>query len=226
MTTDYNRGWLEYISEIPNILSAHARFYHWYEEELGGTGDVTLKFANNLALPLDGSNAEDVRAAARYQDWLIGILGYPIFLGQNYPEEVLNTPGVKLKALTAEELASINGTADYWAFDPYVAQYATLPSNGMDACPNNQSDPLWPICVVNTNLQQDGWLMGQASFAYAYIAPQYVRQQLGWIWNVLKPSGILIAEYGFNPFMEYAKVRPPLFPSHDQHRTYTHVSQH
>lgn len=50
--------------------------------------------------------------------------------------------------------------------------------------------------------------MGQQSYAYAYIAPQYVRQQFGAIWNTLKPSGIMVTEFGFNPFMEFAKVSP------------------
>lgn len=203
----YNTGFTRYFRSIPNILKGHATFYHWYKEELKGTGQITLKFANNLGMPLDASNSSDVAAAQRYQDFIIGILGYPIFLGQNYPATVLSVPGTNLTALTPSELSYIQGTVDFFAFDPYVAQYATAPSNGTDTCAGNAEDPNWPICVVNTNVQQDGWLMGQGSYAYAYLAPQYVRQQLGWIWNTLKPSGILVAEYGFNPFMEYAKVR-------------------
>ena len=98
------------------------------------------------------------------------------------------------------------GTSDFWSFDPYTAGFATSPPNGIDACASNSSDPNWPMCVMNTNVQQDGWLNGQASYAYAYIAPQYVRQQFGYVWDTFRPSGILVAEFGFNPFMEYAKV--------------------
>ena len=83
------------------------------------------------------------------------------------------------------------------------------PPNGIDACAANSSDPNWPNCVINTNVQQDGWLNGQASYAYAYIAPQYVRQQFGFVWDTFHPSGILVAEFGFNPFMEWTKVRVP-----------------
>ncbi|KAI5370867.1 putative glycoside hydrolase family 1, glycoside hydrolase superfamily [Septoria linicola] len=205
-------------SAVPNILTAHASAYHWYKEELEGTGLVTIKFANNLATPLDNGSQDDMRSALRYQDFIVGILGNPIFLGEQIPEEVLNTPGLNLTALTTEELAYINGTSDFWSFDPYTAGFATSPPGGIDACAQNQSDPLWPTCVVNTNVQTDGWLNGRGSYAYAYIAPQYVRQQLGYVWNTFKPSGILIAEFGFNPFMESAKTT--VAQLYDLERTY------
>nr|OQO26054.1 hypothetical protein B0A51_06911 [Rachicladosporium sp. CCFEE 5018] len=203
---------------VPNILNGHASVYHWYKEVLKGTGQITIKFANNLAVPLDSNNPDDTRAAIRYQDYILGILGNPIFLGTQYPSEVLSTAGVNLTALTATELAYFNGTADFWSFDPYTAGFATSPPNGIDACAANTTDPNNPYCVINTNVQKDGWLNGQASFAYAYIAPQYVRQQLGYVWDVYKPKGVLIAEFGFNPYMEFTKtVEAQLY---DLERTY------
>lgn len=150
---------------------AQAKVYHWYKEELGGTGLITVKFANNLATPLDDSNPNDHRAALRYQDFILGIMSKPIFLGEQYPREVLDTPGINMTALTDEQLAYINGTADFWAFDPYTAGFATPPPGGIDACAADTNNTLWPFCVLNTNVQQDGWLNGQASYAYAYLAP-------------------------------------------------------
>ncbi|KAK4552104.1 hypothetical protein LTR86_010640 [Recurvomyces mirabilis] len=204
-------------SKAANVLLANAKVYHWYKEVLKGTGQITIKFANNLALPLDSTNPSDVRAAQRYQDFILGYLGNSIFLGQNYPAEMLNTTDFNLTALTPEQLSYINGTADFWSFDPYTAQYATSPPNGIDACAANPQDPNYPVCVINTNVQQDGWLMGQASYAYAYLAPQYVRQQLSYVWNTFKPSGILIAEFGFNPWQEYTK--PVVYQLYDLERT-------
>jgi len=174
---------------VPHILMAHAKVYHWYKEELGGTGNITIKFSNNLGTPLDNANPDDVRAALRYQDYLLGLFANPMFLGENYPEEVTSTTGVNLTLLTDEELAYINGTSDVWSFDPYTTGFVTSPPGGIDDCAANTSHPLWPTCVVNTNVQSDGWLNGQGSFQYAYIAPQYVRQQLGYVWNVFKPKG-------------------------------------
>ena len=210
------RGNLTY-ANATNILMGHAKVYHWYKEVLKGTGQVTFKFANNVALPLDSTNPDDVRASSRYQDWIVGILGNSVFLGEQYPAEILNTAGVGLEPLTPSQLAYLNGTADFLAFDPYVAQYATSPPGGIDACAANTSDPLWPICVVNTNVQLDGWLMGQASYAYAYLAPQYVRQQFGYMWNTYRPKGIMVMEFGFNPWAEFEK--PKVAQLYDLERT-------
>lgn len=117
------------------------------------------------------------------------------------------SPTQKMRIQRRRANAGHTGTSDFWSFDPYTTGFATSPPNGIDACASNSSDPNWPMCVINTNVQQDGWLNGQASYAYAYIAPQYVRQQFGYVWDTFRPSGILVAEFGFNPFMEYAKVR-------------------
>lgn len=193
-------------SAITNILTAHAKVYHWYKETLEGTGQITIKFANNLALPLDGDNPADHAAVQRYQDFILGGMANPIFLGKQYPASFLSTPNLNITPLTSSQISYFNGTADFWSFDPYTAQFASsLPNSS--ACISNSSDPLYPTCVELTNVQSDGWLMGQASYAYAYLAPQYVRQQLGYVWNTFKPrGGILIAEFGFNPFMEFAKT--------------------
>jgi hypothetical protein len=92
----------------------------------------------------------------------------------------MNTAGPDLTALNDEEVAYINGTADIWSFDSYTADFVTSPPGGIDACASNTSHPLWPNCVVNTNVQSDGWLNGQASMTSPYIAPQY-----GYVWNTL-----------------------------------------
>ncbi|KAJ5198500.1 beta-glucosidase [Penicillium cinerascens] len=197
------------------LLLVHAEFYHWYRDEFRGTGQISIKFANNLATPLHGpSSAVDVRASLRYQDFLLGIMGNPIFLGQQYPASVLDTPDLNLTPLTADEIAYINGTCDFFALDPYVAQIATVPPREdpnhapddyqqLRDCITNSSNPLWPQCAEITSIQQDGWPMGYFSNAYSKVAPNYVRQQLGYVWNTFKPQGgIAITEFGFNPAFE------------------------
>ncbi|KAI3550641.1 beta-glucosidase A [Colletotrichum filicis] len=182
------------------FLLAHADIYRWYKDVLGGTGKITMKFANNLAVPLDPGNPDDIAASYRYQDFILGIMSNPLFLGNQFPEVVLNTPKMNAtltKALTDEQLAHINGTMDYWAFDPYGAQYATNPPGGYEACAANSSDPLWPSCVTLTTIQANGWAMGAISEGGALIAPSYVREQFGFVWNTYRPSGIMVTEFGF-----------------------------
>ncbi|KAF5856085.1 hypothetical protein ETB97_007885 [Aspergillus alliaceus] len=128
-------------------------------------GQITLKFANNLAMPLDTQNISHVAAAFRYQDILLGIMSNPLFLGKQYPDAAINTPGV-IEPLTNDQLKHIHGKIDFWSFDPYTAQHSSPLPQGTEACASNSSDPLWPTC------------------------------------NTFRPSGILIAEYGFNTFLE------------------------
>ncbi|PQE30856.1 beta-glucosidase A protein [Rutstroemia sp. NJR-2017a WRK4] len=190
-----------YQSSDYNVFSAqakaHAEVYHWYKEEFKGTGRISTKFANNLAVPLDPSNSSHVDAAIRYQEYLLGIMANPLFLGQQIPDVVLDNPALNVTALTEEEISYINGTVDFWAFDPYVAQFAYPPEGGIKACEANASHPLWPICVATGTTQENGWLMGVQSNAYPMIAQQYVREQFGYVWNTYRPSGIMVTEFGF-----------------------------
>ena len=78
-----------------NVLMGHAKVYHWYKEVLKGTGQLTFKFANNIAIPLDGSNPDDIAAALRYQDFILGIEGNPVYLGEQYPESVVSIVSVQ-----------------------------------------------------------------------------------------------------------------------------------
>ncbi|KAJ5754494.1 beta-glucosidase [Penicillium manginii] len=194
-------GW----NDLTSIMAAHAEVYHWYKTQLKGTGQISMKFANNLAVPLDISNATHIQAALRYQDFILGIMGNPLFLGQQIPADALATANLNLTALTKGQISRFHGTMDFWAFDPYVAQFASPAPEGIANCAANPSSSAWPYCVITSNIQADGWAMGDMSNAYAAIAPQYVRQQLSYVWETFKPSGILIAEFGFNPIADHRR---------------------
>jgi beta-glucosidase/6-phospho-beta-glucosidase/beta-galactosidase len=187
------------------LLLAHAAVYRFYKNELNGTGQVLWKWGHLMGIPRDMNNPEDIRAAKRYQDFELGILSRPLFLGQNYPPSVLNTTGFDLDPLTPEELAYINGTIDLYGIDPYSSQLVTSPPGGIDACARNINHTLWPECVVPLKIQANGWPIGQASNHYAYITPHYLRQHLSYIWNNFRPRGIFVTEFGFNPYHESQK---------------------
>lgn len=196
-------------SALTDILLQHADVYHWYKDVLQGTGQVSLKLVNLAAMPRDITNDADIEAALRYQDFDLGIMSNPMFLGQQYPESVLTTTGLNMTALTANELAYLNGTADFYAIDPYVAQFASPPlDTTLAGCAANTSHPLWPKCVDLTYTQQNGWLLGShGDDVHAYLAPQYLRQQLGFIWHTYRPAKILITEFGFPLYGEAAADR-------------------
>ncbi|KAH8822066.1 beta-glucosidase [Xylogone sp. PMI_703] len=194
-------------SALTNILIAHANLYDWYKKELRGTGQITMKFANNLGIPLDRNNPADVAAALRYQDFSLGIMSNPLFLGTQIPSTVLKTRGIHISPLTKAQLKLIHGKIDFFSFDPYSATYVSAPPGGVDACASDPSNPLWPSCVQSTNDDASGWLIGDASsVTYSFIAPQNVRAQMNYVWNTFRPSGILIAEYGFPTFGDNLKA--------------------
>ncbi|KIJ35890.1 glycoside hydrolase family 1 protein [Sphaerobolus stellatus SS14] len=192
---------------LTNILVAHASLYDWYKKMLKGKGKITMKFANNLPIPLNSSSRADIAAALRYQDFSLGVMNNPLFLGKQIPESVLNTSKIPITALTNAQLSLIHGKVDFFSFDPYSAQFVTSPPGGVDACAADPSNPLWPTCVVLTNVAADGWLIGQASsVTYSFIDPQFVRSQLSYVWNTFRPSGVLIAEFGFPSYGDEAQI--------------------
>ncbi|KEQ86204.1 hypothetical protein M438DRAFT_391158 [Aureobasidium pullulans EXF-150] len=111
----------------------HSAVHKCYKQTLGVTGKVTLKFANNLAVPRDLTKSSDLAAASRYQDFILGIMANPLFLGQQCPSEVLATPNLNLTALTADQIS-------YSTFD--LSQFASEPAGGFASYINNSSDPL------------------------------------------------------------------------------------
>lgn len=85
------------------------------------TGSVTLKLANNFALPYDSSSADDIRAAKRYQDFILGTMGNAIYLSEQYLSLLLKTTDLNPAALTSEQLSLLNATTEFSSFDPYTA---------------------------------------------------------------------------------------------------------
>ncbi|KAH8203489.1 hypothetical protein TruAng_002360 [Truncatella angustata] len=190
-----------FLSSDYNVLTAeakaHAGVYNWYKKELKGTGRISTKFANNLAVPLDPDNSSHVEAAIRYQEFSLGVMANPLFLGHQIPQVVLDTPSINITTLTQKELEYLNGTVDFLALDPYIAQFAYPPDEGYEACASDPSNPLWPSCVATGATQVNGWLEGVPSNSYSLIAPQYVREQFSYVWNTYKPSEIMLTEFGF-----------------------------
>ena len=124
-------------------------------------------------------------------------------LGQQIPSTVLYTTGIQIDTLTKAQLKLIHGKIDFFSFDPYSAQYVTAPPEGVEAYTADPTNPLWPTCVVTSNINASGWQISDASFVlYSFIAPQYVQAQMNYIWNTFRPAGVLVAKYRFPKFGE------------------------
>lgn len=111
---------------VNNVIKAHAQVYHFYKEELNGTGEISLKLNDNFGVPKVVSNGADVYAANHFNSFQLATFCNPIFLGQDYPDSFKQTVPDYVP-LTPEDLQYIGGTADFLGIDPYTATVVTPP---------------------------------------------------------------------------------------------------
>ncbi|ORY17322.1 beta-glucosidase-like protein [Clohesyomyces aquaticus] len=187
------------------VIKSHARLYHFYHGVINGTGSVSLKFNDNFGVPRDPKNQDDVDATNHFNDFQVATFANPIFLGIDYPEAFKMTIP-DFVPLSAEDLVYINGTADFFAIDPYTATIVSPPENRTVAsCASNSTDPLRPYCVTQSLITTTGWNIGYRSQTYVYMTPTYFRTYLSYLWNTYK-SPIMITEFGFPVFGEDEKA--------------------
>ena len=180
---------------------AHTQVYDVYKS-MGGRGMVSYKNADNFGVPLDPKNQSDIDAANRYQDYLLGILSNPTWLGKDVPESVTSTCTNESRPLTAAQLARYQGKSDFYAIDPYTAGFITPPPGGIEACSQDPSNPLWPNCVVSSAISENNWEIGFYSNDYPYMTPTYFRAFMNYIWETYRPPAIMVTEFGFPVWME------------------------
>jgi beta-glucosidase/6-phospho-beta-glucosidase/beta-galactosidase len=100
---------------------------------------VSFKLNDNFGVPLDPKNNSHVAGANWFNSIQLGTFCNPVFLGIDYPESYKQT--IKdYVPLSQEDLAYMNGTADFLGIDPYTATVVEPPSYGIEACANNQSE--------------------------------------------------------------------------------------
>jgi beta-glucosidase/6-phospho-beta-glucosidase/beta-galactosidase len=188
---------------IDHVIKAHARVFHWYKEELNGTGDISIKFNDNFGVPRDPSNDADVYAANHFNDFQLATFCNPIFLGIDYPEAFKQTIEDYVP-LSEEDLAYIGFSATMLGIDPYTATVVAPPTpdsiESVMECASNASNPFRPYCVNQTTVNVYGWDIGYRSQSYVYITPTYLRSYMYYLYNTFK-TPILITEFGKPPLL-------------------------
>lgn len=94
---------------VDHIIKSHARLYHFYMDELKGTGKVSIKMGAAPALPQVPSNASHIAATKHYNDLNIGTFLNPLALGQDFPDAYKQTIQDYVP-LTQDDLAYLNHT--------------------------------------------------------------------------------------------------------------------
>lgn len=95
---------------VDTVVRAHARLYHFYHDNIKGTGKVGIKFNDNFGVPRDPNNLSDVEAADHFNSFQLATFGNPIFLGIDYPDSYKMTIPDYVP-LTDEDLRYMNGTS-------------------------------------------------------------------------------------------------------------------
>ncbi|KAH9866309.1 hypothetical protein J1614_008875 [Plenodomus biglobosus] len=191
---------------INTVIKAHARLYHFYHEEVRGTGKVSLTFNNNFGVPRNPEDPTDLDAASHFNSFQLATFANPIFLGLDYPESFKMTMSDYVP-LTAEDLAYINGTADFFSIQPYTATVVSPPANNTIAqCATNATHPLRPYCVTQSTTTTTGWNIGYRSQSYVYLTPEYFRTYLSYLYNTFR-APVAVTEFGFPVFGEALKAQ-------------------
>jgi beta-glucosidase/6-phospho-beta-glucosidase/beta-galactosidase len=183
---------------IDHVIKAHAQVYHFYKDEMKGTGKVSFKMNDNFGVPKDPSSSADVYMANHFNSFQLATFGNPIFLGIDYPDSYKQTIS-NYVPLSAEDLAYIGHTADFLGIDPYTATTVTPPvPDSIDSileCAANTSDPFRPYCANQTTTNVYGWNIGYRSQSYVYITPTFLREYLSYLYNTFKVP-VVIGEFG------------------------------
>lgn len=134
----------------------------------------------------------------------IGVFANALFLGEDYPKTYKQAIPDYVR-LTAEDLAYMNGTANFFAMDAFTATVVTgLPDSFGSCLLSNGTSPFWPNCVETGQTNINGWQIGYASYTFVYVTPTYLRSYINWAWNTYKKP-IVVSEYGYTVYDEATK---------------------
>ncbi|CAJ1078803.1 lactase-phlorizin hydrolase-like [Xyrichtys novacula] len=167
-----------------NILKSHAEAWHAYNDKYRKTqgGKVGIALNSDWAEPMSSSKPEDVAAADRYLQFMLGWFAHPIFVNGDYPETLKTqieqkrkdcppSEPARLPVFTAEESKRIQGTADFFALNHYTSRLVNSSDGGCNPGPHGVGDFLEDVDPTWSSTASD-WI---------YSAPWGLRKLLNYI---------------------------------------------
>ncbi|KAG7282274.1 hypothetical protein CRUP_033801, partial [Coryphaenoides rupestris] len=136
-----------------NMLKSHAEAWHVYNDKHRKTqgGKVGIALNSDWAEPMDPSKPEDISAAERYLQFMLGWFAHPIFVDGDYPALLkaqieqkrkacpLSEPA-RLPVFTADESRRIHGTADFFGLNHYTSRLVNNSVGGCTSGPQGVGD--------------------------------------------------------------------------------------
>ncbi|XP_034041929.1 lactase-phlorizin hydrolase [Thalassophryne amazonica] len=136
-----------------NMIKSHAEAWHVYNDKYRRKqgGKVGIALNSDWAEPLDPSKSEDVVAADRYLQFMLGWFTHPIFVNGDYPATLKTQIEAKIKGcnnsepavlpyFTAEESKRIQGTADFFGLNYYTSRLINDTNGGCIPGPEGVGD--------------------------------------------------------------------------------------
>ncbi|XP_077436051.1 lactase/phlorizin hydrolase-like isoform X1 [Vanacampus margaritifer] len=136
-----------------NIIKSHAEAWHVYNDKYRTRqgGEVGIALNSDWVEPLDPSRPQDVEAADRSLQFMLGWFAHPIFVNGDYPATVKSQIDKKdkqcphskpaiLPSFTPEESQRINGTADFFGLNHYTMRLINSSDGGCNAGPQGVGD--------------------------------------------------------------------------------------
>ncbi|XP_068186259.1 lactase/phlorizin hydrolase-like [Antennarius striatus] len=136
-----------------NILKSHAEAWHVYNDKHRKThgGKVGIALNSDWAEPMDPSKPEDIAAADRYLQFMLGWFAHPVFVDGDYPAtlktqieqkrtECPSSPPATLPVFTSEERQRIHGTADFFGLNHYTSRLVNSSDGGCTPGPQGVGD--------------------------------------------------------------------------------------
>lgn len=124
----------------------------------------SISFKNSGGYKIPSTNSsDDAIAVQRAWDFSEGWFANPIFINGDYPAYLKSYVSTFLRNLTTQEMAAINGSADFFAHDAYTSQFYFAPDGGFDTCLANDTGSLFPSCANTSYTYSDssgGWDVG------------------------------------------------------------------
>ncbi|XP_015667918.1 lactase-phlorizin hydrolase [Protobothrops mucrosquamatus] len=149
------------------ILKAHARTWHVYNTQYRPQqqGKVGIVLNSDWAEPRNPGSPQDLKAAERYLQFMLGWFAHPIFVNGDYPEilksqieetiKQCSANIAKLPTFTSEEKKMVRGTADFFGLSHYTSRLVGPLAN--QTCTSDYEtiggfsrdvDPSWPTTAA------------------------------------------------------------------------------
>ncbi|KAJ8710353.1 hypothetical protein PYW07_009719 [Mythimna separata] len=188
-----------------NLLLAHAKAYHVYDQEFRYKYNGKVSIANQLVWLLPNSNStEDLEVTEAARQFLTGRYTHAIFSKEGgWPSVVEETVAKvskeqgyeesRLPAFTQEEIDLIRGTFDYFALNLYTSRLVRKPRPSE----NVEKSLFGYIGDLDAVMEMDpNWPFGYSQLLVVY--PQGLRDQMLWLKQQYGDIEILITENGYS----------------------------